>query len=80
MDLPEPPKGPFRYSDISSFEDLYQSATRIGEHCVALVRQAGYQDTGKIQRSFFKPDAWGVVILKAIIRHLRESRRLPYGN
>ncbi|KAL8976483.1 MAG: hypothetical protein Q9205_007512 [Flavoplaca limonia] len=46
MDLPEPPKGPFQYSDISSFEDLYQSATRVGEHCVALVRQAGYQDTG----------------------------------
>ncbi|KAL8878259.1 MAG: hypothetical protein Q9198_003891 [Flavoplaca austrocitrina] len=45
MDLPEPPKGPFQYSDISSFEDLYQSATRVGEHCVALVRQAGYQDT-----------------------------------
>ncbi|KAL9618078.1 MAG: hypothetical protein Q9204_008437 [Flavoplaca sp. TL-2023a] len=46
MDLPEPPRGPFQYSDISSFEDLYMSATRVGEHCVALVRQAGYQDTG----------------------------------
>lgn len=46
MDLPEPPPGPFRYNDISTFEELYEAARRVDQHCVAWVRQAGYQDTG----------------------------------
>ncbi|KAL8669189.1 MAG: hypothetical protein Q9168_006213 [Polycauliona sp. 1 TL-2023] len=47
QDLPEPPQGPFKYSDISSFEELYQAADRVDYHCVSWVHQAGYQDTGK---------------------------------
>lgn len=47
MDLPEPPPGPFTYSDISTFEELYEAARQVDQHCVAWVRQAGYQDTGK---------------------------------
>ncbi|KAL8724566.1 MAG: hypothetical protein Q9166_007876 [cf. Caloplaca sp. 2 TL-2023] len=46
MDLPEPPKGPFKDSDISTFYDLHQAASRIQKHCVAWVRQAGYEDLG----------------------------------
>ncbi|KAI4270844.1 MAG: hypothetical protein L6R38_007001 [Xanthoria sp. 2 TBL-2021] len=46
MDLPEPPPGPFTYSDISTFEELYEAARQVDQHCVAWVRQAGYQDTG----------------------------------
>ncbi|KAL8995261.1 MAG: hypothetical protein Q9169_004967 [Polycauliona sp. 2 TL-2023] len=48
MDLPEPPRRPFKYSDVSSFEELYQAAGRVDQHCVSWVHQAGYQDTGEL--------------------------------
>ncbi|KAI4242446.1 MAG: hypothetical protein L6R40_004000 [Gallowayella cf. fulva] len=44
--LPEPPKRSLKFSDISTFEDLYRAAGRIQTHCVAWVHQAGYLDLG----------------------------------
>lgn len=47
MDLPEPPKPPFRPSDVSSFRDTYEAATSVHLNCVRWLRQAGYQQEGK---------------------------------
>lgn len=52
MDLPEPPKGPLMPSDVSTFWDLHTAAVSVYEDCVALLRQAGYQELGK-SRKFF---------------------------
>lgn len=56
MDLPEPPRGPFKYSDISTFEELYGAAQRVDQHCLAWLRQAGYQETGKKPSPFAHHD------------------------
>ena len=67
MDLPEPPKVPLTYSDISSFEEVYQAAYRVDQHCVALVRQAGYQDIGKYPFPTVSADTWCVIMLNVAI-------------
>ncbi|KAL8951775.1 MAG: hypothetical protein Q9222_002266 [Ikaeria aurantiellina] len=46
MDLPEPPKGPWMTSDITSFYDIFQTAQRVESNCVSILKQAGYQELG----------------------------------
>lgn len=57
QELPEPPKGPFKRTDISTFFDIYDAAKRVQANCVAWVHQAGYQDIGEGLITFQAPEA-----------------------
>ncbi len=57
QELPEPPKVPFKRSDVSTFFDIYDAARRIQADCVALLDQVGYQDLGERLIHFRAPEA-----------------------
>lgn len=46
-DLPDPPKGPFYDTEVTTYHDLHMAAVQVELHCVVLRRSGGYEALGE---------------------------------